>query len=77
MISFEEAFDIVMESARPLGTETVPISDALNRILAQDVTSDMDMPPFNKSAPNSPLSRRSLQGTCPSDRWGRTSARRS
>lgn len=50
MISFEEAYKIVMDSARPLGTEEVPIAEALHRVLAQEVQSDMDMPPFDKSA---------------------------
>lgn len=42
--------DTVLSSARPLGVESVAITDAVNRVLAEDVTSDMDMPPFNKSA---------------------------
>lgn len=50
MIPFEEAFKIVMDSARPLDTEPVALSDARDRILAQNVVSDVDMPPFNKSA---------------------------
>jgi len=33
-----------------LGSERVDIAHAVNRILAEDVTSDTDMPPFNKSA---------------------------
>ena len=31
------------------GTETVSFIESLNRVLAEDITSDMDMPPFNKS----------------------------
>ncbi|MFH1718922.1 MAG: gephyrin-like molybdotransferase Glp [Planctomycetota bacterium] len=50
MISFEKALDIVLSSARPVGTERVDITDAANRVLAEDVKSDLDMPPFNKSA---------------------------
>ncbi|UCF04024.1 MAG: molybdopterin molybdotransferase MoeA [bacterium] len=50
MIPFEEAFRTIMDSARKLETEEVPIEQAYNRILAKDVTSDMDMPPFDKSA---------------------------
>jgi molybdopterin molybdotransferase len=49
MKSFAEAFDIVMNSARQLGTARVELGLALNRVLAEDVASDMDMPPFNKS----------------------------
>ena len=50
MIPFEKAFEIVLNSARPLGTERVDIAHAANRILAEDVKSDIDAPPFNKAA---------------------------
>jgi len=50
VISFEKALDIVLSSARPVGTERVDIAGAANRVLAEDVRADMDMPPFNKSA---------------------------
>ncbi len=50
MISFEEAFDIVMKAANPVDTERIHFQDALNRVLAEDMKSDMDMPPFDKSA---------------------------
>ena len=49
MISFEKAYETVMASARATGTETVSYRGSLGRILAQDIRSDMDMPPFNKS----------------------------
>ncbi len=50
MIAFEQAYDIVMNSAVKTGTETIYFTDSLNRILAGDVISDTDMPPFNKSS---------------------------
>jgi len=50
MIPFEEAYRIVMETARLLGSEQVRLTESLHRVLAEDVASDMDMPPFNKSA---------------------------
>ena len=50
MLEFDDAFEIVMSSARLLGTEHVGIDQALNRVLAEDVLSDIDVPPFNKSA---------------------------
>ncbi len=50
MISFDEAYAIVMKNARLLGTETVELRDALHRILAQEVCADSDIPPFDKSA---------------------------
>jgi molybdopterin molybdotransferase len=50
MIPFEKAFEIVLSSARVLGAERVGIAEAVGRVLAEDVKSDIDMPPFNKSA---------------------------
>ena len=50
MILFEKALDTVLSSALPRGTERVGIIDVANRILAEDVKSDTDIPPFNKSA---------------------------
>ena len=50
MISFEMAYDEVMSHSVPWSTETVSLEQALGRVLAEDVLSDMDMPPFNKSA---------------------------
>jgi molybdopterin molybdotransferase len=50
MITFEEAFRIVTEAAYRIGKEEVSISDAAGRALAMPVKSDMDMPPWNKSA---------------------------
>lgn len=49
MISFEQAYETVMSSAFKTGTETVSFIESLNRVLAEDIASDMDMPPFNKS----------------------------
>jgi len=50
MIPFAEAHQIVMQAARLLGAEHVAMDESLGRILAEDVVSDIDMPPFNKSA---------------------------
>jgi molybdopterin molybdotransferase len=50
MISFEEAYRKVVGSAAVLGNEVVGLAASLGRILAGDVTSDSDMPPFDKSA---------------------------
>ncbi len=50
MLPFEKALETVLNSACQLGTERIDFSYALNRILAEDVKSDMDIPPFNKSA---------------------------
>ncbi len=50
MIPFEEAQNIVLENARFLGTERVVFRQSLHRVLAEDVISDIDMPPFDKAA---------------------------
>jgi molybdopterin molybdotransferase len=50
MIEFAEAFGIVMKSVIETQPETISFSDSCNRILAEDISSDLDMPPFNRSA---------------------------
>ncbi|MCK5838437.1 MAG: molybdopterin molybdotransferase MoeA, partial [Bacteroidales bacterium] len=50
MISFEEAYSTVIDAAKIVGLEKVTHEKSLNRILAEDVISDVDMPPFNKTA---------------------------
>jgi molybdopterin molybdotransferase len=50
MILFEQALRVIETSVSPLSTEEVPLEKALNRILAKEVISDVDMPPFNKAA---------------------------
>ena len=59
MLPFQEALEIVLNSARPLGAERILLADATGRVLAEDVASDMDMPPFNKSAMDGYACRRS------------------
>lgn len=50
MIQFEEALEIVTEHGVEAGSERVDFKQVLNRILAEDILSDIPMPPFNKSA---------------------------
>jgi len=51
MIKFDEALKTVLNSAHnKLQTERVHFTDAMGRILAEDIFSDMHMPPFDKSA---------------------------
>lgn len=50
MIKFEEALKIIGDNFIHFENETTDIKEALGRILAEDVYSDMDMPPFDKSA---------------------------
>lgn len=50
MLPFDKAFETVLNSAGRLGTERIDFRFALGRILAEDIESDMDIPPFHKSA---------------------------
>ena len=51
MIKFEEALDVVLKSVQfTLKSERINFIDSLGRILAEDVSSDINMPPFDKSA---------------------------
>ena len=50
MTTFEEAYNIVISSTKPLNKDTATLEYALNRVLAEDIFSDTDIPPFDKSA---------------------------
>jgi molybdopterin molybdotransferase len=49
MITFDKAFEIVISTDFKTGDELVSYNDSAGRILAEDIISDMDMPPFNKA----------------------------
>lgn len=59
MIEFEEAYRIVMQSVFETDSEIIPFQDCFGRILDEDILSDMDMPPFNRSAVDGYACRRS------------------
>jgi len=50
LISIAEARRRVLASVRPLGSEEVALAGALGRVLAEDVRSPIDVPPFDSSA---------------------------
>jgi len=50
MISVDTAVKIVTDLTGPLPAKTVPFESALGLCLAQDVQSDINMPPFERSA---------------------------
>ena len=62
MIQFEEALEIINRSAVLLASELIPLDECPGRVLAADVYSDMDMPPFDKSAVDGYACRRSDLG---------------
>ncbi|MEM2319446.1 MAG: molybdopterin-binding protein [Candidatus Bathyarchaeia archaeon] len=51
LLTLEEARRTIWEhfEAKPLGVEEIPILKAFGRILAEDVTATLDVPPFNRS----------------------------
>jgi molybdopterin molybdotransferase len=49
MLSVAEAQAVILHHARPLAPASVALADALDLVLAEDVASDLDMPPFDKS----------------------------
>jgi len=51
LVSLDEAKRIVEQSLspKPVGVERVSLSDAHNRVLAEDVVAPTDVPPFNRS----------------------------
>ncbi len=50
MITVDEALAEILSHVRPLGAERVPVLDALGRVLAEEIVSDIDIPPFDNSA---------------------------
>lgn len=49
MISVAEAIQIVRQHTAPLPPERVKLDNALNRVLAEDIIADSDLPPFDRS----------------------------
>ena len=49
MITVDEALNIVLDSVEALGDETVALTDAHQRILAEDLFADLDLPPFDRA----------------------------
>ncbi|MCL3782151.1 molybdopterin molybdenumtransferase MoeA [Prolixibacteraceae bacterium JC049] len=50
MIPIDEALLRIKKVVKPLPTETIDLADAIGRVLAEDVVSDVNVPPFNKAA---------------------------
>ncbi|CAM4291029.1 molybdopterin molybdotransferase MoeA [Zobellia nedashkovskayae] len=49
MITFENAFEHVLEHTLDFGDETVTLLKSTGRILSEDIKADRDFPPFNRS----------------------------
>ena len=50
LVSLSEAKKIVFENAQEVGDEKVLLENAFGRVLAEDIVSEVDVPPFRKSA---------------------------
>src|SRR5665213_2016723 len=49
MISPSEAHRLILHNAKPFPIELVPLQKAVGRVLRENIISDRDQPPFNKS----------------------------
>jgi len=49
MIDIAQALSLISEQARPLPPAPMPIGDAVGLVLAEDIVSDIDSPPFDKA----------------------------
>lgn len=45
-----DALEIIIANVKPLGSELVPFDRALGRVLAEDIISKVDVPPFDRAA---------------------------
>lgn len=50
MLSVEEALDKILNELDPLEEESVPILESLGQVLAEDIKSDINVPPLDNSA---------------------------
>jgi len=49
MIPISEAIRIVFQHTPTLAVESVALSDSLDRVLAEDIVADCDLPPFDRA----------------------------
>jgi len=48
MITVEEALKLIKKNKRELGNSTVPLSEAIGRVLREDLYADRDFPPYDR-----------------------------
>lgn len=65
MLSVAEALERVLAGAEPLDMETVPLTEAHERVLAVDLAAKLTQPPFPSSAMDGYAVRRADVGTLP------------
>ena len=50
MLSYEQALNVVLLSAKSFGQENIRLEQSLGRVLAEDIFADRDYPPFNRAS---------------------------
>lgn len=52
LLTFDEAKKVIegQRKVKPLGVEEIPLLESSNRVLAENITASLDIPPFNRSA---------------------------
>jgi len=50
MINSKKALKIILNLSKSLGSETIAIDNSLGRVLSENIISDINMPPFDRSA---------------------------
>ena len=48
MLTVEQALDAIIAEVAPPAAQRVPLGNALGLVLAEDIISDVDSPPFDK-----------------------------
>ena len=48
MISFEEAYQIVLQHKKEFGSEYIPLQKGIGRVLRENWSADRDLPPYNR-----------------------------
>jgi len=48
MITVQEAMQLVLSAAKKTATETINLDNALGRVLAEDIKTDRDLPPYDR-----------------------------
>jgi molybdopterin molybdotransferase len=50
MITFQDALTKILKNTQALSVEKIPVEESVSHVLAENIYSKIDMPPFNKSA---------------------------
>lgn len=50
LLNVDKALDAILSSIQPTSSQSVSLPDALHRVLAEDVVSEINLPPFDNSA---------------------------